>query len=55
LLLEVQRYAIAWMPYKFTATPIMTTLTQPQLVGYRRPLFQVGWYHLVDIEQPLSA
>jgi ABC-type transport system substrate-binding protein len=55
LLSEFQRFAIALMPYKFTSTRIETIVTQPQLVGYRKPIFRNGWYHLVDLEQPPPA
>ena len=49
---EAKRLAVAYMPEKTLVHRITTDLTQPWLVGYRRPLFWSYWYHMVDIEQP---
>ena len=50
LLRDAQRLAIAWMPYKHMYMRLETWLTRPWLVGYRRPLFGNGWFHLVDVD-----
>ena len=49
---DAKRLAVAYMPEKTMVHRITTDLTQPWLVGYRRPLFWSYWYHMVDIEQP---
>ncbi len=51
LMLQAQRLAIAWMPYKFTSMRIETRITQPRLIGYRRPIFSNDWFHLVDLDE----
>ena len=38
------------MPYKYTAHRIEADMLQPWVVGYRRPLFWLEWWHLVDID-----
>ena len=55
LLLQAQRLAIAWMPYKFTSMRIETHVTQPRLIGYRRPIFRTDWFHLVDLDDGTTA
>jgi hypothetical protein len=32
--------------------PHVTDMTQPWLLGYRRPLFWQDWWHMVDIDTP---
>jgi ABC-type transport system substrate-binding protein len=49
--LEAKRLAAAWMPYKLRTHPVQVSLMQPQLVGYRRPLFWGNWFDVVDIER----
>jgi ABC-type transport system substrate-binding protein len=36
---EAKRLTVAWMPYKLRTHLAATALTQPWLVGFRRPLF----------------
>ncbi len=48
---EADRLAIAYMPYKFTLNRVSLDMTQPQLVGYRRPLFWQDWWQYVDIDE----
>ena len=50
LFLDAKRIAVAYMPYKFNVHPIANDIVQPQLIGYRRPLFWLDWYHKVDID-----
>ena len=38
------------MPYKFTLTRVSLDMAQPQLVGYRRPVFWKDWWQYVDID-----
>jgi ABC-type transport system substrate-binding protein len=55
LMLQAQRLAIAWMPYKFTSMRIETHVMQPRLIGYRRPVFSNDWFHLVDLDDGAGA
>jgi ABC-type transport system substrate-binding protein len=52
---DAKRLAVAYMPEKTMVHRITTDLTQPWLVGYRRPLFWSYWYHVVDIENAPSV
>jgi ABC-type transport system substrate-binding protein len=47
---HAKRLTVAWMPYKLRTHLAATALTQPWLVGYRRPLFWNHWFESVDIE-----
>ena len=47
---EAERLALAYMPYKFTLNRISIDMTQPQLVGYRRPVFWNDFWQYVDID-----
>jgi len=51
---EAKRLTAVWMPYKLRTHPVQVTLTQPWLVGYRRPLFWNGWFDVVDVERTAS-
>ena len=46
---EAKRMTVAWMPYKLRTHPVLNTLSQPWLVGYRRPLFWSQWFDVVDL------
>ena len=46
-----KRISVAYMPYKVHVHPIVTDLTQPWLVGYRRPLFWQDYWQYVDIDE----
>ena len=48
---EAKRISVAYMPYKVHVHPIVTDLTQPWLVGYRRPLFWQDYWQYVDIDE----
>ena len=47
---QAQKIVIAYMPYKVRLNRVSTDMTQPWLVGYRRPLFWQEWWHMVDID-----
>ena len=47
---HAKRLTVAWMPYKLRTHLAATALTQPWLVGYRRPLFWNNWFEVVDVE-----
>ncbi|MEO7055319.1 MAG: ABC transporter substrate-binding protein [Caldimonas sp.] len=47
---QAVQLAVAYMPYKFRVNRIVTDMTYPQLVGYRRPIFWQEWWHYVDLD-----
>jgi ABC-type transport system substrate-binding protein len=47
---EAKRIAAVYVPYKYHVHRIYTDLSQPGLVGYRRPLFWQNWWEYMDIE-----
>ncbi len=47
---EAERIALAYMPYKFTLNRVSVDMAQPQVVGYRHPVFWNDWWHYVDID-----
>ena len=47
---EAKLLAAAFMPYKFQVHRISNDLSQPWLIGHRRPVAWNDWWHLVDIE-----
>jgi ABC-type transport system substrate-binding protein len=52
---EAKRLLTAQAPYKFHTHRIITDLSQPWVVGYRRPVFWQEWWHMVDIEPRASG
>ena len=50
---EAEQLALAYMPYKFTLNRVSLDMAQPQLIGYRRPLFWKDWWQYVDIDNSL--
>lgn len=50
LFARANRILIAYAPYKFHVHRILTDLTQPWVVGFRRPPFWTEWWHCVDID-----
>ena len=46
---RAKRLTVAWMPYKLRTHLAATAISQPWLVGYRRPLFWNNWFEMVDI------
>jgi ABC-type transport system substrate-binding protein len=57
LFAEAKRLSVAYMPYRYTAHRTEADMLQPWIAGYRRPLFWLDWWHLVDIDaakKPLS-
>ncbi|NUZ04429.1 ABC transporter substrate-binding protein [Piscinibacter koreensis] len=47
---ELTKYAAAYAPYKFHSHRIYVDLTQPWLLGYRRPLFWLENWMYLDID-----
>ena len=50
---EADRLAVAYMPYKFVLNRVSLDMTQPQVIGYRRPPFWNDWWQYVDIDTTL--
>ena len=50
---EIEKIAVAYMPYKFTLNRLSIDMSQPQLIGYRRPLFWRDFWQYVDIDDSL--
>jgi ABC-type transport system substrate-binding protein len=47
---QAKLLATAYMPYKFHVHRFANDVVHPWLIGYRRPVFWQGWYHVVDID-----
>ncbi|MBC7729490.1 MAG: bicyclomycin resistance protein [Microbacteriaceae bacterium] len=54
LFLQAKRLSAVYAPYKQHVHRVYTDMTQPWLIGYRRPLFGNRWWHLVDIDNGLK-
>jgi ABC-type transport system substrate-binding protein len=50
---QAKKIALAYMPYKYKLDRMATDMTQPWLVGYRRPVFWSDWWQYVDIDESL--
>jgi ABC-type transport system substrate-binding protein len=50
LLREAQKIITALAPHKYNVHRVITDLTQPWLVGYRRPLYGYRFWQYVDID-----
>jgi hypothetical protein len=44
------KIAVAYMPQKYVVHRILTDLTQPWLLGYRRPPFGNQFWQYVDVD-----
>ncbi len=49
---QAKRLTVAWMPYKLRTHLAATALSQPWLIGFRRPVFGHNWFEFVDLEPP---
>ncbi|MGE5160677.1 MAG: ABC transporter substrate-binding protein [Betaproteobacteria bacterium] len=54
LLREASRLLVAYMPYKFIAHRIQLDLSQPWVLGFRRPLFTTRLWAYLDIDASAS-
>jgi len=50
LLREAQRLTAAYMPHKYLIHRVVTDLSQPWLIGYKRPPFSLQFWQYVDID-----
>ena len=55
LLREASRLLVAYMPYKFIAHRIQLDLSQPWVLGFRRPLFTTRLWAYLDIDADRAA
>jgi ABC-type transport system substrate-binding protein len=55
LFLKLKKIQVAYMPYKTVMHRISNDLVHPWLIGYRHPVFQSEWWHMVDIDTGLRA
>jgi len=53
LLDEANRIVTAYAPHKYNVHRIVTDLTQPWVLGYRRPLFVSRFWQYIDIDDGL--
>jgi hypothetical protein len=52
---EAKLLAVAYMPYKVTGHRILTDLTHPHVVGYRRHPFLRDFWRYVDVDHAGAA
>ncbi|MEP7099763.1 MAG: ABC transporter substrate-binding protein [Burkholderiales bacterium] len=50
---QAKQIAVAWMPYKFRVNRLLTDMSYPWLIGYRRTIFWQDWWQYVDIDTTL--
>lgn len=50
---EAKRLAVAYIPYKAHVHRLSVELQHPWLIGFRRPLFNRDWWHMVDIDNDI--
>ncbi len=50
LLREAQKINLAYMPQKYVVHRIINDLTQPWLIGFKRPIFGNVFWQYVDID-----
>jgi ABC-type transport system substrate-binding protein len=55
LLREAQKIVIAYAPHKYNVHRVLNDLTQPWVVGYRRPPFGNQFWQYVDIDDSQRA
>ena len=55
LFLQAKRIAATYMPYRYTAHRVEADLLHGWVSGYRRPLFWLEWWHMVDIDTGKQA
>ena len=46
---EATKLLVAYVPYRMGVHRIYTDLAYPELVGYKRPPFSLGWWQYVDV------
>jgi len=52
---RAKKIAVAYMPYKVSVHRIGTHVAHAHLIGFRKPLFWNGWWHMVDMDPAVRA
>ena len=55
LFLQAKRLTVAYMPYKVLVHRIANELIHPWVIGYRRSLFWLDWWQMVDVDPDRRA
>jgi ABC-type transport system substrate-binding protein len=55
LLHEAMNIVTAYAPQKYNVHRIVTDLSQPRLIGYRRPVYSREFWHYVDIDDSTAT
>ena len=50
LFVEAKKLMVAYVPYKATVHRISTDMWHPWVVGFRRPVFNNEWWHMIDLD-----
>jgi ABC-type transport system substrate-binding protein len=51
LIFEAKRIAATYLPYRNHVHRLLTDMTHPWVIGYRRALFWLDWWQYVDIDE----
>ncbi|MEY3251408.1 MAG: hypothetical protein RL227_381 [Pseudomonadota bacterium] len=46
---QIKKLAVAYMPYKLGVHRFVADLMTERVVGFKRPIFWLNWYHMVDV------
>jgi ABC-type transport system substrate-binding protein len=46
---QIKKLAVAYMPYKLGVHRFVADLMTDRVVGFKRPIFWLNWYHMVDV------
>jgi len=52
---QAKKLVVAYMPYKLHVHRYVADLMTQRVQGYRRPLFWLNWYHMVDVAPAADA
>jgi hypothetical protein len=50
---QAKKLAVAYMPYKMRVNRILTDMSYPWVIGYRRPVLWQEWWQYADIDESL--
>jgi ABC-type transport system substrate-binding protein len=46
---KIKKLAVAYMPYKLHCHRYVADMMYGNVIGYKRPIFWLTWYHMVDV------
>jgi hypothetical protein len=55
LFFKAKQISVAYMPYRHTAHRMEVDMYHDWIEGYRRPLFWLDWWQMVDIDMQRRA